>query len=353
MPQSAQSLAAWFAAVILAHASLLAFGDETTREAERETQPPSEQSRLFDAPSSAGGPVAEIALLPPVEDQGLPSLLEPQLEAEAAKGGPPAGMPRGTRDGFFQRVTLDSRWTPAMRSGQPDVVDASATVVFALPAPSRRSPLLLTPGFASHSIGGPSAFDLPEQLYDATFEIGWLSQLTERWGVNVAVTPGVYSDFQQSDGDALRITGRLLASWKWTPTAKVIVGAVYLDRDDVAALPAAGLVWTPSEDWRLDLIAPRPKIARRLFCSEDAENWLYVSGEFGGGSWSVERAGGAVDVLNYRAYHLLGGWERKHFGAVSSLLEFGLAFGREFEYDLGGESFLPDESLVLRGRLQY
>lgn len=304
---------------------------------------------LFDPPGAI-----EVAMAPPTElgeaasDDPLDFLADAAPARRAA-----VDLPRGARDGVFQKVVLESLWTPAMSSDQPDLVDVSAYAVFGLPAPTRRSPLLLTPGFGSHSLGGPTALDLPEQLYDAYFQVRWMSQLTERWGVNVAVTPGVYSDFEQTDGDAIRITGQLLASWDWTPNAKVIAGAVYLDRPDVAALPAAGLIWTPNDDWKLDFIAPRPKAARRLFDSADVEHWAYLAGEFAGGSWAVQRASGADDQLSYRAYHLLTGWERKHFGAVTGAVELGLAFGREFEYDAGGESFRPDESLLFRGRVEY
>lgn len=333
-----------------------AAADEASRDKPAATESPSAAEALFAPPGVGGVAAANVAMLPPVEDGGaLESDLFGAEDASNLTERPTAGggMPRGTRAGFFQKVTLDSRWVPALSSDQPTVADVSATVLFAAPAPSRESPLLMTPGFGSHSIGGPTTFDLPEQLYDASFDVGWMSRLNDRWGVNLGVTPGIYSDFEQTDGDALRIAGRLLFSWNWTPTTQVIFGAVYLDRPDVPALPAAGITWTPTDDWRLDLLAPRPKVARRMAYSDDLEHWLYVSGEFGGGNWAVERASGAHDNLSYRAYHLLAGWERKNFEGISGLLEFGLAFGRRFEYEHGGEVFNPDPSLLLRGRVQY
>ena len=86
---------------------------------------------------------------------------------------------------------------------------------------------------------------------------------------------------------------------------------VYLDRNDLPILPGVGLIWTPTPDWRLDLIFPRPKLARRLvFLPRQREDWVYLGGSLGGRTWSVERQPGVPDQLTLRDYRLYLGWER-------------------------------------------
>ena len=68
----------------------------------------------------------------------------------------------------------------------------------------------------------------------------WRKQFNDRWGSMIAVRPAVASDFQTSQ-DAIRITGRALATWQWVPERlSLLLGAVYLDRNDLAVLPGVG-----------------------------------------------------------------------------------------------------------------
>ena len=184
--------------------------------------------------------------------------------------------------------------------------------VLGLPCPTRAFPLLITPGFAVHFLNGPNSVALPPEVYDAYTEFRWLGHLTPRWGFDVAVTPGVASDFRQDSGHAVRITGHGIAAWTLTPvpapptvpTLMLVLGADYLDRTDVPLLPVAGLVWTPNDDTKFELVFPQPKISRRVYWSgiskEDVQDWVYLGGELGGGTWAIRRADGQNDLLNYR-----------------------------------------------------
>ena len=266
---------------------------------------------------------------------------------------PPPGMPPGTRPGMFQSVHFNSTWLPALSGNELGVTDLSLYARFGVPAPTRESPLLITPGFESHHFAGPEGADLPEELYDAYVQFTYIRKLTDRWGVIMGVTPGVHSDFKQSDGDSIRIPGNLLATWQYTERLKLIVGAVYLDRPDISVLPAFGMVWTPREEVKFDLAVPRPRISWLFHQRGDVQNWAYVGGEFGGGSWAVRRDNGRSDTLGYSAYHLLLGWERKRLLGLGSQVEFGYAFGRELEYDSDGSGFSPDGTILLRANVSY
>jgi hypothetical protein len=168
--------------------------------------------------------------------------------------------------------------------------------------------------------------------------------------------PGYYSDFDNTSGDALRITGHGLGILKWSPEVTMVLGVLYLDRDDVSMLPAGGVIWKPSDLWNLELVFPQPKIARRVMalggdCCE--EYWVYVSGELGGDVWAVQRASGADDQITLRDYRVMLGAERKAIGGLTNRLEVGYVFGRSVEYKSATPDYDPGSTLLLRTSLTY
>jgi len=233
------------------------------------------------------------------------------------------------------------------------------------PFPTDTKPLLVTPGFGQHFLDGPDTPDLPSQLYDAWVEFRVPRQISPEWAVDVAVAPGIYSDFEVGTSEALRITGRAIGLYTRSPTTQFVLGVVYLDRRDVNILPAGGIIYTPNEDTRLELVAPKPRIARRYSVMEtfapegEAETtfpiewWWYVAGEFGGDQWAIERAGSVVDRLTYRDFRAVLGAERKQLGGIYARFVVGYIFGREVEFETATPSFEPSDTVMLRGEISY
>jgi hypothetical protein len=129
---------------------------------------------------------------------------------------------------------------------------------------------------------------------------------------------------------------------------------VYLDRNDIPILPGAGLIWTPTPDWRLDLIFPRPRLARRLvFIPRQREDWVYLGGSLGGRTWAVERQTGIPDQLTLRDYRLFAGWERIVEGGGGAFVEAGLVFGREMEYESDPLSRSFNDAFMIRAGVSF
>lgn len=175
----------------------------------------------------------------------------------------------------------------------------------------------------------------------------WLPKWDEQWSAIIGVAPGIYSDYQTSS-DNVRVTGRALVKYRWMPMIlDLYAGVIYLDRDDYNLLPAAGAIWTPSADWRWELIFPQPKVARRLgFVPKAYEDWMYLAGQFGGGTWAIERQS-MTQRLTYRDLRLMAGLERKMNGGAGYRVEAGYVFARKLELDTN-ESFVPDDTVMLR-----
>ena len=261
---------------------------------------------------------------------------------------------RRYRQGFLQRFRLSGSWIGQTNDDGLGISGLDTSLTVAIPLGSFENLLLVTPGFKVDYLNGPADVDTPPRLYDVGLDLMWRKQFNDRWGSMVAVRPAVSSDFKTSD-DAIRMTGRALATWQWVPERlSLLFGVVYLDRNDLPVLPGVGLIWTPSPEWRLDATFPRPKLARRVaFVPRQREDWVYLSGRLGGRTWAVERQPGVSDQLTLRDYRLSLGWERMAEGGAGWFVEAGYVFGRELEYEVVPLTRSFGDSVIVSGGLTY
>jgi len=260
------------------------------------------------------------------------------------------------KDGALQDVSLLATFVAPPDDDDLGFTDLSLGATVGLPAPSRDFPLLVTPFFQVKYLSGPDAPDLPARLFSTYMQFRWLPKLSELWRLDLAVSPGFYSDFETDDDDAFRLTGRGLAILTWSEQAMLVAGVLFLDRPDVGVLPAGGILWTPG-DWRFEIIFPQPRIARRFaFFTDPAliEYWWYVKGEFGGDAWAIERTSGANDQIVIRDLRLILGLERKVHNRIGALVEVGYVFDREVEFARTlTPDFEPGDTVLVRGGLRY
>lgn len=261
---------------------------------------------------------------------------------------------RRYRKGFFQRLRFSGGWLDRTGDQGLGIRSLDSVLTVAVPLGSFENLLLVTPGIQVHDLDSPAQLDVPSRLYNVGVDLMWRKQWNNRWGSMLAVRPSVASDFQTGQ-DAIRITGRALATWQWVPERlSLLFGVVYLDRNDLPILPGVGLIWTPSPDWRCDLIFPRPKLARRLaFLPRQREDWVYLAGALGGRTWAVERQSGTADQLTLRDYRLLFGWERIFEGGGGLFAEAGFVFGRELEYEKDPRTVSFQDAVLIRAGVTY
>jgi hypothetical protein len=267
-------------------------------------------------------------------------------------------LPPGARDGVFQKLYFTGTWLPAL-SEEPDALgfgDLETGVVLGFPFMRRDTPLLVTPQFGAHLLDNEDALDVPSELYDAAVEFRHMRKFGGGpWAMDAAVTVGYYSDFEQGDDEAVRVSGRALGVYEPSPTTKWLFGAAYLNRAGASVLPVAGVIYEPRPDMRWELIFPKPRFAWQLRHSQPGdERWAYVAGEFGGGIWSITRPStGQLDLLSYSDWRLLVGFERKVTHGLTRRFEFGYVFNRELEYDSGTPEVALDDTLFVRAGLTY
>lgn len=282
-----------------------------------------------------------------------PSLIAPEeqefgltIEEDCCCREPPAESP-------LQYVGAWATWLPRTGDDGLGVTDLEGKAIIGMPFPTKESPLILTPGAGVHYFSGPDAPDLPPRVYDTYLEVRTLRKLSDEWTLDLGVTPGWYSDYEQSSSDGLRIGGRAIGIYTYSPTTKYVLGVLYLDREDIKLLPVGGVIWNPDPDTSYELVFPRPKLAKRLHVECNRETWAYIAGELGGGSWAIERADGSDDVFAYRDLRAILGIERKICKGPVARLEVGYVFAREIEYASSTPDFEPDDTVMLRAELGF
>jgi hypothetical protein len=268
----------------------------------------------------------------------------PELDLE-----PTPGCADGYSGNPFKSVRLTSTWLAGSDLGFTDI---ELTSEWEFPTISQYSLLTLTPGYGLHLVDGPATPDLPGRLHDISLDLEWVNPLSEEWAIELGLTPGLYSDFKQGTDKAFRLGARIVGYYTVSPELRFAAGIAFLDRKDEEFFPLGGIVWTPDADTSLELVLPRPKYAHRFNQCGDTEDWWYIAGEFGGGSWAVERATGVVDVANYRDWRLAVGWEHQAKAGPSGLFEVGYVLDRHLEYNSGGV-FTPDNAFLIRATIGF
>jgi hypothetical protein len=189
------------------------------------------------------------------------------------------------------------------------------------------------PQVGTHFLASSQVADIPDQLYDLSFEVTTGLPLNDTWTISANLSPGIFSDFSGAGGDEFRLPGRIFAFYKWSEALTLGAGYLYLDRPDITGLPLVGLSYIPSDEFRAELWFPRPKVSKRYYKVGNVERWIYGVGEFGGGSWAIELDNGQADSFAYRDYRLMFGVEQKCPEGFGWFVEGGVVFGRRITFD--------------------
>jgi len=272
--------------------------------------------------------------------------------------GQPTGIV-GTATRFLQDVSFDDAYLFGNNQGSNlAITEMEASATFAIPL--FKNPFLVTPGFQANVFNGPNTFgfgtaypDMPPMTYGAYLDTTWKPQFNERFSADLAIRPGVWTDFHYVTSRSFRIPARALGLYAFSPQVQVAAGVVYFDRLSVRILPAGGVIWSPNPDARFEILFPRPKLAHRIGTIRNNNVWGYVEGEYGGNTWTIRRADGSGDVADYNDLRLsLGGeWitgtgRRGHF-------EVGYVFNRRLMYRGGSATAYPHGTAMIRGGFSF
>ncbi len=279
----------------------------------------------------------------------------------------PQGQIVGTPLRFLQGPRARHGWLIGDEGRELDVNETDVSVVLTFPEfLYSTQPLYIAPSFSLNLWEGPAGpdfppgADLPGQTYAGYLDNFWQSDPTRLFGAEVGVRLGLWTDFDTLTTDSFRIQGLGLFRVRLTPTFTMKLGAAYLDRNKIKLVPAGGFLWEPNPQTRLEIIIPQPKFARYVTTLGNQDVWCYVTGEYGGNAWTIERfVDGGSDRFDYNDIRLIGGieWgsselfrERRRFGFI----EVAWVTEREVIYVRRPEdSFTVRDTIMLRAGLGY
>ena len=224
---------------------------------------------------------------------------------------------------------------------------------FGIPLGSMDNLIGLRPYFRADQLQSLNSLDVPTALYNTGLNILHQRKWNPVFSSTVVVTPSIRSDFTTSS-NAFRVFGLALMNWKCRSDLTLSLGAVYFDRADFNLLPAFGVVWTPTPEWKIDATMPRPRIFHRLWKQGgEAEGWAYLGASIGGNTWAVTRDSGLTDELTIRDFRFMGGYEVIEKGNRGHFVEAGLAFGRTVEYERQDIELDLDAGLYLDAGIKF
>lgn len=218
--------------------------------------------------------------------------------------------------------------------------DTDVSVAFAFPRfMYSTQPLYVVPSFSLHLWDGPvsDTAGLPRSAYSAFLDVGWYSDPNKILSTEFGIRVGAFTDFDTFESESIRILGKAIASFRWTPTTTLKAGVIYLDRNSIKLVPAGGIICQTTPYKRYEFFFPQPKFSHYMRTVGTQDVWWYLAGDYGGGSWTVKRADGANDSVDINEIRLLLGLEfgDNNFirtGRRNGFFEIGWAFEREIEY---------------------
>lgn len=299
------------------------------------------------AETIAPGPPWRIESLPPPDDA-----FSPNWDAVDLALSEPTVPSQIERPGFFSARRLGASWlAPGGETGF-GMTDVECSLSWPTLRNDMDTTLLFTPGFGFHAWLAPRYLDLPAQVFDVYLDIILQQPLSERWSASLGVTPGLYGDFRSFHGEVFQVTGWGLASFVVGPKLSLLGGVAVVRQLESHVLPVGGVVWSPREDWRFELLFPRPRVAHRLVFSSSRSAWGYVAGQFGGGSWSITLDDAASTLVTYSDLRVMLGCEWAGSDSLSGVVEAGYVFSRNLSA-FGLTQLVPEDSVLLHGGVTF
>jgi hypothetical protein len=261
--------------------------------------------------------------------------------------GPAWGEQRTARAFWYARA-LSATWVPQGPADGFGMVDVPLSVSVApiwfddLPA------LVISPAFGFHFWQPPDALELPSTVYDSSIDVTWRTPITERFGVGLGITPGVYGDYRAWNPRAFQLTGWGVVDWAVTSQFSVVAGAAVVRQLDLRVLPVGGLIWSPRTDTRLELLVPRSRLARKLAdLTGGGAAWGYLACQFGGGTWAVTMPDNSTAVVTSSDLRAVLGLEVFRSRTVAGVGEVGYVFSRTISAN-GTPEYNPADAVMLQ-----
>ncbi len=196
-----------------------------------------------------------------------------------------------------------------------------------------------------HWLSGPGSSPLPPRLYEFVLGFQTRNNISDQFSYDLYTSIGAWSDFEDSARDGIRFPSHAVGMFHVNHSTDFVFGVDYLDRDDIAVLPVIGVSLRDVfvENLRMDLVFPRPRIDYML---TDTDR-MYLAGTLNGGTWEIDFPDESNQVMTYRDFRLLLGFETASKNGSLSAWEFGWVFGRKLQFrDVPGATNFDDAFVI-------
>lgn len=272
--------------------------------------------------------------------EGTPGVGPPVSAGPPATGGPPRGPFAGPPGEFEFWSVFPGRSDGGDVSARFLSLGYDLTNVRTL----GRWQFSAKPQFQGLFLDGAGTPAPPEASFGLGVELRAEAGLGPKTRVQLAVAPGLFTDFDNLSGDAFRFPARAIVSHVYSPEWLLLGGVVYTAQPSLLVLPVAGAVWTPSPDWRFELTFPRPRAVYRY--SPTLE--LYAAGALTFNTYAV-RASGRDDLFQYREVRAGVGAEWFTAAGTRLLGEAGVAFARRLDFKVQADRDVDPGAYVRLG----
>lgn len=204
----------------------------------------------------------------------------------------------------------------------------------------------------------PGGVALPNHVQSIYAKLGYSMRFENGWFLAAEINPGVYSDFQDVDGDDFTVPFGVFGGYRFSEQLDLIFGVRVDFWSDLPVMGGLGLRWKPDETWTVNLGLPRAYVDYAL----TGKAGIFAAGDWKSGSFRVaddlgdDLGLGQVngEVLEYREIRAGGGFRYYLTDGIAALLEAGWTFDRKFEYEDVGVSYdsegAPYAGLGIYGR---
>ena len=168
--------------------------------------------------------------------------------------------------------------------------------------------------------------NLPDLVTAAAFDAGWTFRSGGALGVQARVMPGVYSDLESLDGEAVAMPFSLAAIHAFNPSLSGMLGAEIRPGFERSVMPLVGVVWEIADNLRLDARLPESRF--EYFITPDWSTYL-------GFAWrnTTFDLDDEHDAITVEDFEFGGGVTLRASDQVDFIAELGTRFSRSVEYD--------------------
>ena len=227
-----------------------------------------------------------------------------------------ANVSESQRTGMFQGVSVGIAYLPELGNHGLEMMQVRFGAKFGLPAPLKDSFILVSPSFEPTFVKWDGQEPFPDALYSASLGCTLMKKINDHWSAMASVGPRWSSDGREMQS-AVRCSLMGGMTWKKASQWQFSFGVIYSNRDDsFNILPFGGLVWTPNEDWKYELMVPMLRVSRKchyfqkiLPYPNEPTHWGYAGIGFGGGTWAFQSVNNMPDVANYTEFSVVLGLE--------------------------------------------